>query len=256
MHRDRLGSWTFVADPGSDGFSGKQQELLDLVLLRWHNAFMSGPGIKGGHVLLDTDHRLVTADLTTQTWLVGQGDALDGLLDQMTRVVAQRFDSITPYEPIELILGYRERSVWIRLTHSRTADDEHGGCYGELRLIPRNEVPTFEHIEDARIARSLGFLDTHYSQNPDLRELADSVELSIYHLHRLFSEHIGMSPKQYLVARQLQVAKWYLGSTNIPVGEVADMAGFSSSGHFSTTFQRLTQVKPVQFRERINKYSD
>lgn len=250
IHQDRLGSWVFTANSGREKFSDAQQKILDLVLLRWHNDFMSGPSVEGGHVLLDANQRLITADLKTQTWLVGQPQALVGLFEQVTKVTQERFESLRPDQPAEMILDYSGQLVWIKLTASSSDSDAPGGYYGEIRLVPKGEVPVFSHIEDHRVARVLGFLDTRYNENPDLKVLAKSVGLSIYHLHRLFSEHINISPKQYLLCRQLQVAKWLLRATSLPVSEVADLTGFSSSGHFSTTFNRMAGMKPVHYRDR------
>ena len=212
---------------------------------------MSGPNVEGGHVLLDAKQQLITADLKTQSWLVGQPDALGGLFEKAAKATQQRFESLCPFQPVEMILEYSGQHVWVTLTASSAGGDSPEGYYGEIRLVNKGEVPVFTHIEDPRVARVLGFLDTRYHENPDLKALAKSVGLSIYHLHRLFSEHINISPKQYLLCRQLQVAKWLLRSTSLPISEIAEMTGFSSSGHFSTTFNRMTSIKPIQYRDRV-----
>ncbi|MEM6259590.1 MAG: AraC family transcriptional regulator [Planctomycetota bacterium] len=251
VHRDRLSSWVFTVNTGQKGFSKIHDELLDLILLRWHNDFMSGPTVEGGHVLLDAHQRLITADLKTQSWLVGQPNALDELFAKVAEISRQRFESVSPYQPVELILDYAGQHAWITLTASSAGGDTTEGYYGEIRLVPNGEVPVYGLIEDPRVARVLGFLDTRYNENPDLKALAKGVGLSIYHLHRLFSEYINISPKQYLLCRQLQVAKWLLRTTSLQISEVAERSGFNSSGHFSTTFNRVTSIKPIQYRNRF-----
>lgn len=49
-----------------------------------------------------------------------------------------------------------------------------------------------------RIARVIEYLDTEYSQQPDLATLAELVQLSPSHFQRLFSRWAGVSPKSFL----------------------------------------------------------
>ncbi len=253
VHCDRLGPWSLTAKPRQPTFSRDQEEVLDLILLRWHNQFMAGPITAGSHVLLDPELRLVSADLQTQGALVGQPEALNELFELIAVAVAERFGTVTPYQPVELIMEHAGQDIWVRLTASSTPEDKPGGFYGELRQIPCGEVPAFGSIPDGRVAHALGFLDTHYDENPDLKALAKRVDLSIYHLHRLFNEHLGVSPKRYLLSRQLQVSKWLLRTTPLSIAHIAEMSGFSSSGHFSTTFHRMVKLKPIQYRDQAER---
>ena len=45
------------------------------------------------------------------------------------------------------------------------------------------------------------------------------------------------------------MAKWMLRALRIPIGSIAEMTGFSSHGHFTSTFHRLIGVSPTEYRE-------
>jgi AraC family transcriptional regulator of adaptative response/methylated-DNA-[protein]-cysteine methyltransferase len=48
-----------------------------------------------------------------------------------------------------------------------------------------------------RVASVIRYLDEHYSDQPDLSELARGAGLSPFHFHRLFSAWAGVTPKDF-----------------------------------------------------------
>ena len=73
--------------------------------------------------------------------------------------------------------------------------------------------------------------------------------MSPLHFQRLYMKQVGISPKQYLMRKQLQMAKWFLRAHRIHISKVASATGFSSHGHFTSTFHRLIGVSPTEYRE-------
>ena len=128
--------------------------------------------------------------------------------------------------------------------------DEHY-WYLELRRLELKELPTVGYLQDARIAQTIGFIDTHYYQAPSLQDMADVAGLSMFHFARCFTKLVGVSPKQYLLSRQLQVARWLLRTTVLSVSEVSTRAGFATHGHFSNTFSRVLGQTPSAYRDRM-----
>ena len=59
-----------------------------------------------------------------------------------------------------------------------------------------------KHEEASRdyqlIEQAILYLEAHYQEQPSLKEVAASVNLSEYHFQRLFRRWVGISPKRFL----------------------------------------------------------
>lgn len=64
------------------------------------------------------------------------------------------------------------------------------------------ETPTWR-----KMGRAIRYLSEHYQQQPDLEEAASVAGLSPYHFQRLFSRHVGVSPKAFVSHLTLNHAK-------------------------------------------------
>lgn len=58
-----------------------------------------------------------------------------------------------------------------------------------------------------RIERMIQYLHEHKAEQPDLQQLAEHIGLSQFHLHRLFSDWAGITPKAFLKCLTLAHAK-------------------------------------------------
>jgi len=81
-----------------------------------------------------------------------------------------------------------------------------------------------------------------------LDDLARRANLSPYHFARTFKRQVGASPHDYLIHARLNLAKFYLLSTNDSVKQIAFNCGFSSEGGFCTTFRKRLGITPTAFR--------
>lgn len=70
------------------------------------------------------------------------------------------------------------------------------------------------------------------------------------HLRRLFEQHLGLSPLQYLQTRRLLCAKQLLTDTRMPVGEVALACGFHSVRRFHAAFSARYRLNPLSLRRQ------
>jgi len=65
----------------------------------------------------------------------------------------------------------------------------------------------------ARVREAIVFLRGHHVQQPDLATLAAHLELSEFHVHKLFSRWAGISPKRFLQFLTVKYAKSFLAET-------------------------------------------
>ncbi|GAA4245912.1 AraC family transcriptional regulator [Dactylosporangium darangshiense] len=85
---------------------------------------------------------------------------------------------------------------------------------------------------------------------PSLRELAAGVELSPFHMLRVFREATGFPPHAWLVLERVCHARHLLAAGRSPA-EVAGATGFADQAHLTRWFKRVTGVTPAAFRNSV-----
>ncbi len=233
------------------GFTEAEQRLGEALVRKWRTRLCqpSEPGI--GRLILGHDDRLIAADPWTDARLVTEPALLEGLLRPFHAMVRQRWPNLTDDERHDVFIELGGQVCWIVFHRARGVDAPQGAYwYLELRPSSAEEMLAQGVVEDARIGLSLAFLHDHYHDTPSLAQTAEVVHISPFHFHRLFTREVGLSPKHYLQRKQLQMARWLLRTSRMPVGEIASRIGFASHGHFTSTFHRIVGVSPTEYREK------
>ena len=203
-----------------------------------------------GRLILDGENKLLLADPRSEVKFRQRPELLSQICELLPAVIKQRWSVIEDDQMHDVVLDMEGVATWMRFRKGGVDGSGRNHLYVELRPIGEGDVPVVGMLEDERIAQAVAFLSDNYAKSPSLSEVAESVFTSPFHFHRLFSRQVGLSPKHYLLRMQLQIAKWMLRATRVPVGEVATAAGFSSHGHFTATFHRLVGVSPTTYRSQ------
>ncbi len=98
-----------------------------------------------------------------------------------------------------------------------------------------------------RIARVIRYLDAHYTEQPDLAELADYAGLSPFHFHRLFSAWAGVTPKDFLQCLTLEHVKALLHEGESVLDAALD-AGLSGPGRLHDLCVSLESASPGEVK--------
>jgi len=98
------------------------------------------------------------------------------------------------------------------------------------------------------VARAVRLIDKGGLDHAGVDELAGRLGVSARHLSRLFQKHLGASPIQVAATRRLQRAKRLLDSTDLPMVEIAALAGFRSLRRFNAAFAELYDRPPTEIR--------
>ena len=107
-----------------------------------------------------------------------------------------------------------------------------------------------------RLTDSINFIDKNKGL-VKVSDLANSACLSEKQYYRIFSEFVGVSPKQFLKIVRLQSA-FYQIQTNISknLTELAYNCGYFDQAHFINDFKMLTGLTPKKCFESNEIYSD
>jgi methylphosphotriester-DNA--protein-cysteine methyltransferase len=93
------------------------------------------------------------------------------------------------------------------------------------------------------------FIDSNFEKELNLTSLSRVKYTSKFHLLRIFKKYYGLTPKQYLINKRIEVSKNSL-QKGMPVAETCFAVGFNSPCSFSTLFKRKTGLAPVAFQKK------
>ncbi len=101
---------------------------------------------------------------------------------------------------------------------------------------------------DRRIKAAIQIMLGNKTPQVQIRELAQSVNLSSRHFAKLFKEETCLKPKQCARYLRLQQAKSLLDHTCLKVEEVASAVGFRHLSSFTNEFTKLYGCPPSVLR--------
>jgi len=107
---------------------------------------------------------------------------------------------------------------------------------------PRQVIHT-DIIED-----TTAFINEHLCESLTLEQLASNASLSPYYFTRLFKKETGFTPHEYIIAARINLAKFQLKNTNLPVKEICFSSGFTSESSFCSTFKKWEHITPLNYR--------
>ena len=120
-----------------------------------------------------------------------------------------------------------------------------------LRFSSNSSTKT---LTDWQVQKAQSFMRSRLDQTLRLADIADHVGLSQYHFQRTYKHSTGQTPFQWLTQQRVERAKEMMTEPDCQLIEVAFATGFSSQGHFSTIFRRVTGLTPTSWqREFIDR---
>lgn len=106
-----------------------------------------------------------------------------------------------------------------------------------------------QHLEFTKpIERALAFIDSNYTHDIFIKQIATFAGLSRTHFATRFKIEVGCSPSEHLAKMRLKQAKHYLCNSDLSIMEVAYSTGFQDPQYFSRFFKNHEGVSPVEFR--------
>lgn len=94
------------------------------------------------------------------------------------------------------------------------------------------------------------YIDTHYSENLKLDNLAKIFFINKYYLTRIFKEQYGTTINNYLTQVRITNAKKHLRFTDMTVEQIGAKCGYNDSNFFIRTFKHSEKMTPGKFRKK------
>ena len=98
--------------------------------------------------------------------------------------------------------------------------------------------------------KALSFINNNLGYPFKLKDLAKELNYCERQLCNIFTQYLGMSPKQYILSERIKRACTFLSTTYTSIELIADSLGFYSPSHFITTFKNAMGVTPSEYRKQ------
>ena len=94
------------------------------------------------------------------------------------------------------------------------------------------------------------YIEAHFPSGEISNEtLAELLGISQVYLRRVFSENLGLTPRQYILQRRIREAQRLLVEKDLSITQIADCCGFASVYDFSRCFKNRVGVPPQIYRQ-------
>lgn len=119
-------------------------------------------------------------------------------------------------------------------------------------IEPFVTLSAIEQREDQRFVRAIASGLLH---NTTIETMADECCLSASTFKRRFRSRYSSSPHSWLVAQRLNVAYKLIVSTDLHIGTLSALCGFSNTSHFIAQFRRRYSITPSRLRRESSEAS-
>lgn len=119
----------------------------------------------------------------------------------------------------------------------------HCGDLCRGREVP---VQAWGYVESA-----IRFMQNHYRDRLSLEDVSRKANVSSNYFCRVFKEHTGTSPMDYLTRVRIEASKILMLRKGINVSDAAHQVGFSSIHDFSRVFKKAEQMPPREWKRMV-----
>jgi len=116
-------------------------------------------------------------------------------------------------------------------------------------VVARQSTDTLA-VDDPPLARAVAFIRSHATDPIQVPDVLREVPVSRRWLERRFREVLGRGPAAEIRRVRLARARHLLAETDLPVPQVARLAGFGSREYLAAVFKAEIDLSPRQYRNR------
>lgn len=110
-----------------------------------------------------------------------------------------------------------------------------------------------DKINYDRAAAAIAFIQANYTKQPSLEQIAKAVHLSPFHFQRIFSEWVGISPKQFVQQLSLNYAKHLIKNEGLSLFDTAYETGLSGTSRLHHLFVNIEAMTPAEYKNEGEK---
>ena len=112
---------------------------------------------------------------------------------------------------------------------------------------------SFPVLGDKRIEKIIAYIQSNYTKNISLEDIADKAAMNPSAFCRYFKRQTGKSFIRYVNDMRVGYACKLLMNKKLNISQIAFDAGFESVNHFNRTFKTITSYTPTEYQHNILK---
>ncbi|CAK4854427.1 unnamed protein product [Aphanomyces euteiches] len=101
------------------------------------------------------------------------------------------------------------------------------------------------------IQRIKAYIEMNYAENISLKTIANEFYMNPVYLGQLFKKKYGVYFNEFLLSIRIVEAKKLLRQTDMRIYEVAEKVGFNNADYFVTQFEKVKQMTPSEYRNKL-----
>lgn len=103
--------------------------------------------------------------------------------------------------------------------------------------------------ENRSVQKAIEYIKANFARELTLSELSAIAGYSPNHFQHIFTEIMGVSPREYIETVRIERAKYLLAQNEKSLCEIAQDCGFSTQSYFSKVFKNRAFITPNEFRK-------
>ena len=119
----------------------------------------------------------------------------------------------------------------------------------------KNELDRMIYHNVMRLRPIIEYISHHCGEKIYIESLADMITVSPDYFTKMFKDSIGKTPIDYINAARVNHALKLLMTTDTPINEIAEAAGFSGPNYFHKIFKQYMLTSPLAYRKGTGKAS-
>ncbi len=127
-------------------------------------------------------------------------------------------------------------------------DNELSLLFERLLISFARRLEKNTNNERRLLSRSIGYINSHYTADIRIPELAKMDSISVSRYNTLFRTIMGCSPTEHIARLRIRSACDLLTTTDISIKEIGEMVGYSDAHFFSKIFKSRMGVSPKGYR--------
>ena len=166
-----------------------------------------------------------------------------------------------PEMQITVLTGYRDFSYAqeaIRLGVTRfllkpsKMDELHEALRAMTQKLGGTSEPEAEPKQAGSflVRQAIAYMEQNYTKKLTLQDVADDCYVSQWHLSKLINRYADKSFYDLLADIRIRKAKELLADPSLKIGEIAELVGYTDSGHFARAFKKLEGVSANEYRNQ------
>ncbi|MEH6582905.1 MAG: arabinose operon transcriptional regulator AraC [Halioglobus sp.] len=104
---------------------------------------------------------------------------------------------------------------------------------------------------DRRVQLAIDYIESHYTGEVTVEDVAAAASLSVSSLARLFKQHTGLTVLGWRDERRMALACEKVTHSRLRIAEIADLVGYQDQLYFSRVFRRHMGQPPSEYRRQF-----